>query len=154
MTYLSNFKRLVTETRWPEEKRGSLFYKGLNDDLKDALSQIVNPPEAWEELIDLVVQIDHRLGERKGEKARSNRVFLVRPEKKSSDPKPHEDTEPMQIGGIRPPLSKEEKEKRRKLNLCLYCGKAGHFAKECPAKSKFKKSIAFVQEGEDLIQEN
>ena len=40
------------------------LYRGLNDDLKDALSQIVDPPEDWEELIDLVVKIDHRLGER------------------------------------------------------------------------------------------
>ena len=76
LTYLSSFKRLVTETRWPENKRGSLFYRGLNDELKDALAQIVDPPEDWEELIDLVVKIDHRLGERKGERQRSSKVII------------------------------------------------------------------------------
>ena len=154
LTYLSSFKRLVTETKWPEDKRGSLFYRGLNEELKDALAQIVDPPEAWEELIDLVVKIDHRLKERKGEKFRTNKVILIKNEKKNPDVKSFDDSEPMQIGGIRPPLSKEEKEKRRKFNLCLYCGKSGHFAKECPVKPKFKKTVAATLENEHPLQEN
>ena len=154
VTYLSSFKRLVTETKWPEDKRSSLFYRGLNDELKDALTQIVDPPEDWEELIDLVVEIDHRLGERKGEKFRAFKPLLLKTEKRNTELKINDEPEPMQIGGIRPPLTKEEKDKRRRLNLCLYCGKSGHFAKECPVKPKARKTLASVLEGDNPNQGN
>ena len=154
VSYLSSFKRLVTETKWPEDKRSSLFYRGLNDELKDALTQIVDPPEDWEELIDLVVKIDHRLGERKGEKFRTIKPLFLKTEKKNPELKTSDESEPMQIGGIRPPLTKEEKDKRRRLNLCLYCGRSGHFAKECPVKPKVRKTLASVLEGEIPNQEN
>ncbi|KAI8146048.1 hypothetical protein BJV82DRAFT_490996, partial [Fennellomyces sp. T-0311] len=36
------------------------------------------------------------------------------------------------------PLTKEEKDRRRKLGLCLYCGEAGHEAQSCPKKLKGK----------------
>ncbi|KAI9135800.1 hypothetical protein BKA69DRAFT_1108374 [Paraphysoderma sedebokerense] len=40
-------------------------------------------------------------------------------------------------------LSTAEKERRRKGNLCLYCGEPGHKADKCPKKSK---KIAVVSE--------
>ena len=40
ISYITSFNRLVTETQWPEEKRTSLFYRGLRDDLKDSLSHL------------------------------------------------------------------------------------------------------------------
>ena len=100
------------------------------------------------------MKIDHRLGERKGEKFRSNKIIVFKTEKKSSEGRTKDDSEPMQIGGIRPPLSQEEKDKRRRLNLCLYCGRSGHFAKECPVKPKVKRTVSSVLEGEHSGQEN
>lgn len=44
------------------------------------------------------------------------------------------DPEPMQLG--RTSLSLEEKERRRKSNLCLYCGAAGHYVSSYPAKAR------------------
>lgn len=134
LSYITQFNRLVAETHWPEDKRTSLFYRGLGEELKDLLSQIVDPPEDCASFIDLVVKLDHRLHERKGERPRSvgPKMVFHRTEKPITRDAP----EPMQIGGIRGPLSSEEKEKRRKLNLCLYCGKGGHFARECPVRPK------------------
>ncbi|KAJ8259918.1 hypothetical protein GJAV_G00174960 [Gymnothorax javanicus] len=40
------------------------------------------------------------------------------------------ESEPMQLG--RTPLTPEEQERQRRLNLCLYCGKQGHFVSACP----------------------
>ena len=153
VTYITSFNRLVAETHWPEEKRTSLFYRGLRDDLKDALSHIVDLPEDCAEFINLVVRLDHRLGERKGERPRGDtRLIVLKSEKKDPENK-NSDTEPMQIGGIRGPLSSEEKDRRRKANLCLYCGRPGHFARDCSAKPKTKKAIASVR-GTDDKQEN
>lgn len=154
LTYLTSFNRLLTETRWPEEKRVSLFYKGLRDELKDALAHIVDLPEDYSDFVDLVVKLEHRLGERKGDKSKlESRLTFIRHEKKDTDNKLPE-PEPMQIGTLRGPLTSEEKERRRKLQLCLYCGKAGHFARECPVKPKTSRkgtvsSISSTESGND-----
>ncbi|KAJ1113638.1 hypothetical protein NDU88_001880 [Pleurodeles waltl] len=66
VSYLANFNRLVAETSWPEEKQAVLFYKGLKEELKDILAQIDPQPTDCEELINLVLRLDHRLAERKG----------------------------------------------------------------------------------------
>ena len=92
-------------------------------------------------MIDLVVKIDHRLGERKGEKSKTPKLIFLKSDKRTTEGKICEDSDPMQIGGIRGPVAKEEKDKRRKLNLCLYCGKPGHFAKDCPVKPKVERLL-------------
>ena len=43
---------------------------------------------------------------------------------------------PMNIGRVPGPLTSEEKQRRRAQGLCLYCGKAGHLAKNCQAPGK------------------
>ena len=42
----------------------------------------------------------------------------------------------MDIGRVRGPLTREEKQRRRTQGLCLYCGKAGHLVKDCQAPGK------------------
>ncbi|KAJ1199159.1 hypothetical protein NDU88_002997 [Pleurodeles waltl] len=65
------------------------------------------------EFIDLVVRLDHRLSERKGDKFWGDTCLVVlKTEKKESSIPTHE---PMQIGSVRGPLSKEEKERRKKI---------------------------------------
>ncbi|KAI9778305.1 MAG: hypothetical protein M1816_004144 [Peltula sp. TS41687] len=43
---------------------------------------------------------------------------------------------PMDIGRVRGPLLNDEKARRRREGLCLYCGKAGHMARDCRAPGK------------------
>ncbi|KAI9780912.1 MAG: Retrotransposon-derived protein peg10 [Peltula sp. TS41687] len=43
---------------------------------------------------------------------------------------------PIDIARLRGPLSNDEKARRRREGLCLYCGKAGHMASDCRAPGK------------------
>lgn len=140
VAYLAQFNKLVVGTGWPEHKRAAVFYRGLREELKDALSQIPNRPTEISALVDLVLEIDFRQNERKGEKRREFRPSVPRFDRiKAENPRSLEGTsgvEPMQIGAMRGPLSKEEKEKRRQNKLCMYCGGSGHYVRTCQKRPK------------------
>jgi len=60
------------------------------------------------------------------------------------------------------PISKEERERRKRENLCLYCGSASHTLDTCPKKGKNNKTThsfmaiqikTFRERQTDLIQE-
>ncbi|KAJ1206035.1 hypothetical protein NDU88_001450 [Pleurodeles waltl] len=110
IAYLSYFNRLVVETAWPEEKRSAVFHQGLKDKLKDVLAQVELQPEACTDLINLTLRLDHRLSERKGVRKKwekpNCRMERSRHLQLSSDPI----IEPMDIGTVRPSLTKEEKD--------------------------------------------
>ncbi|KAJ1173136.1 hypothetical protein NDU88_004977 [Pleurodeles waltl] len=139
VSYLANFNWLVAEKSWPEEKQAALFYKGLKEELKDILVQIDPQPTDCQELINLVLRLDHCLTERKGTRKKTEKYsWHVHDNRDSRTPKERV-AEPMEIGTIRRPLTKEEKDLCRKNGQCLYCGLKGHFAKDCPIKPKSKR---------------
>ncbi|KAJ1194908.1 hypothetical protein NDU88_004193 [Pleurodeles waltl] len=104
VAYLAHLNKLIVETAWPESKRAAIFYRGLRDELKDALAQVPNRPTEISELIDLVLQIDHRLTERRAEKRREYRPFPLRIDRVRNDHTRAGEgitiEEPMQIGSI------------------------------------------------------
>lgn len=138
LPYITDFNRLVVETEWPQEKRISLFYQGLRSDLKDVLASVVPLPVTCEGLIDLTVQLDHRLQERKEDKQRGEfKIPYIRPrvlaEGNSSNMTGNDSR---QAGGLRGPISAEERQRRRQQKLCMYCGKAGHFIQNCSMRNQ------------------
>ncbi|KAJ1151000.1 hypothetical protein NDU88_003787 [Pleurodeles waltl] len=139
VSYLANFNWLVAETSWPKEKQAALFYKGLIEELKDILAQIDPQPTDCQDLINLVLRLDHRLAERKGTRKKTEKYSWRVHENRESRTQKERTPEPMEIGTIRRPLTKDEKDLRRKNGQCLYCGRKGHFDKECPIKPKNKQ---------------
>ena len=140
VTYLTKFNRLVAETAWPVDKRLALYHQGLNDHLKDVLAQIDPQPSTCTEMINLTLRLDHRRAEREGQRSRADRYMTH-----DGTGQTHEGgVEVMDIGAIHSPLSKSEKDMRRRMGLCLYCGKKGHFVREClvkpTGKDRWKKS--------------
>lgn len=131
------------ETQWPEEKKTSIFYRGLRDELKDSLAEIVDLLSDCSKFNDLVMRLNKKVTERRGERpCGEHKLLLVQSECKETNLKSHDISEFMQIGGLRGPFTAEEKQRRRKLNLCLYCGKEGRFTKENTAKLKgFRKLV-------------
>ena len=151
VSYLTSFNRLIAETSWPEEKRLALYYKGLSDDLKDVLAQIDPQPTTCTDLINLTLRLDHRMSERTGEKKHGDRPALRSERGKSQIAGANPASEPMDIGVVRSPLTKEEKDLRRRNGQCLYCGKKGHFVRECPLRpqnrgplGRFRKVTSFA----------
>lgn len=131
LAYLARFNQLAAETSWPESKKAAVFYKGLSDELKDALSVVPSIPSVFPELLDLVLQVDARMQQRRGER----RHLDPRPGKSELGSSPTSgEVEPMQIGAVKGPLSKAERERRMQNNLCLYCGQTGHFIRVCPKR--------------------
>ncbi|KAJ1116406.1 hypothetical protein NDU88_004618 [Pleurodeles waltl] len=103
----ANFNRLVAETSWPEEKQAALFYRGLKEELKDILARVDPQPANCQDLINLVLRLDHRLNERKGTRKKTEKHSWHAHDNKDSRTPRERTPEPMEIGTIRRPLTKD-----------------------------------------------
>ena len=147
VSYLTAFNRLIAETAWPDAKRSALYYKGLSEELKVVLANIDPQPATCADLINLTLRLDHRMAERRGDKRGGDRGCTRFDKGKTHEDSPTLGGEPMDIGLVRSSLSKEEREVRRRYGQCLYCGRKGHYVRECPMKpqnrgpfGKFRKA--------------
>ena len=142
VTYLTAFNRLVAETAWPEAKRLAIYYQGLREELKDVIARIDPLPTTCVDFINLTLRLDHRMAERSGQKNKVEKAII-----QVERGKTHEGgSEAMEIGMVRSSLSREEKELRRRTGLCLYCGKKGHYVKNCRLTPKGRDRFGrFVQ---------
>ncbi len=82
-----------------------------------------------EEFINITIRLDNLLCSR-----RSPRSPLA------SAPATFSEPEPMHIGVTR--LSLEERERRIKHHLCLYCGQSGHLRASCPTRPATKSTFS------------
>jgi hypothetical protein len=139
--YGSNFRQLVVDTEWNESARVHYFRLGLSEEVKDELARL-DILDTFEELLRIATRIDSRIQERRLEKRLANpRSFATMSYSQTSErSEPH--VMPMQVDGTIPaspaqnqprgPLSNTERQRRRNLNLCMYCGGANHTVANCP----------------------
>ena len=134
VTYLTRFNQLIAETSWPEEKRLALYYQGLNEGLKDVLARIDPQPTRVGDLINLTLRLDHRLTERSGGRPRLDRSEGI------GERVPLHDggAEAMEVGTVRTAIPRTERENRRKNGLCMFCGKKGHYVRECMLRPRLR----------------
>ena len=139
--YASKFMRISSSVEWNDSALRYQFYSGLKDIIKDELCKL-DRPESLAKLMEIAIRIDNRIHERRLEKGPSRP-----PMKTTTTQVPAPSTfqlvdrgpQPMDIDAARrkfKPLSEEEKQRRRMLNLCLYCGQPGHQAMSCPNKGR------------------
>lgn len=147
-TYAMKFLALSADTGFNDNALMDLFRSNLNDNVKDVLATSPSVPEDFASLVNFVIGVDNRLYERRLETKNDSRARpryqgqssfgQVKTSQNNSGPGP------MELDSIhvnnnqavpRGPLSNEEKARRRREGLCLYCGKPGHVATSCPAKN-------------------
>jgi regulator of replication initiation timing len=142
-TYYAEFCRLMTILKWDTRARRAALREGLSSELKDGLVFL----DEKEDLAEFVTQLqgmDNRIRARaqetKGTKARSSTTSHQTTVSKPSYPIPTKPNEPyFRPGGTVPMaldasrrISPEERERRMRQGLCLYCAGSGHFTRECP----------------------
>ncbi|KAJ3500264.1 hypothetical protein NMY22_g19315 [Coprinellus aureogranulatus] len=152
--YTARFLEYVSELNWTDEWKIQQYYEGLKESVQDTLINRKGRyfTQNFEEFYKLCVIIDNELHElalnrRAHASAPSKRPFAgnsssslpaaVPRAATSSSP----DVVPMEVDAVRRgSITAEEKQRRRDLDLCLYCGQGNHRAKVCPNKSAQAKA--------------
>jgi hypothetical protein len=168
-TYAARYQELLIHVDWSDATQIDKFYEHLKSAIKDVitLTKKEDRPTEFKAYVDFVIEIDNRVHdrelERKQEGKQNNSNFSA---KSSYSYQPRSSTqsfynqqttaptstsstalppgEPMVIDATkiskpRGPLTAEERERRHKQNLCLYCGGANHSAATCPNMSEASK---------------
>jgi hypothetical protein len=159
-SYWSQFSAIASRLSWNEEALFSQFRQGLSDRIKDLESQLPQPLTTLHNLKEWAVNVDNRMYQRQLEKKTQTTTkpptnFNRSPNPPApSPPKPpsssnqrttdanneraHSKPVPINIDAskIRAPLTEAQKEERRKLGLCMYCGDKDHRVFNCPKRAK------------------
>ena len=145
--YAIEFRTLAAESSWNPPALFDAFLEGLSESLKDQLAPL-DLPSDLDSLIELAIKIDKRLQDRESERSRF-RLQRLPPLHKERSPAvaatpvshpfvssatPMAPEEPMQVG--RTSLTAEERQRRMRGGLCLYCGEQGHRVASCPLKAR------------------
>ena len=162
--YNVEFNEYSGQTRYNDHALYTRYYKGLAPRLKDALV-LSGKPETLAELRTLTQALDIRYWERKDEdrpkllppaqssssnssSSQSSKAHTSQHKKanKSSTPAPSSSrSKKPDISDVLGPDGKllpEEKERRKKNNLCLICAAPDHFSDKCPSRKGPAKACA------------
>ncbi len=120
--YALTFHTLAAQTGWDNDPLKLLFRKGLTTELQSELA-CRDEGRTLEQFIELTIRIDNLMRSRRPLRRSATLPSAVTGR---TTPEP----EPMQVGVTH--LTSEERERRRRENLCLYCGLPGHMRISCP----------------------
>jgi len=145
--YISEFATLQGRIRWNQDALVSQFKFGLSESVRVLLQNQWHSLTTMKEVSEAATTAyqNLRVG---GSRRPFNQNVWPRPGQQHRPSQPHRPSPPaaapgpndMELGAMRGPLTAQEKERRRKDRLCLYCGQANHFANSCPNK---KPSVGF-----------
>ncbi len=128
--YSLTFRTLAAQTGWGNGPLKLLYRKGLSIELQTELA-CRDEGKTLEQFIDLAIRLDNLM-----RSPRPSRHSPIQTSAFTITPEP----EPMQVGVTR--LSSEERERRMRNHLCLYCGLSGHLRVNCPTRPSTKDTTA------------
>lgn len=138
-TYSAEFQQIIAPLDLDDDSKQSMFYKGLHSDIKKSL--IFFPPaKTFDELLEQCISIDQRQYALRQEEKHSEKSS-----KSHSKPSSYNNSnsnKPGNHGSVpsstskpkqpHPPVSEDEKNRRRENNLCFRCGSPEHRINGCP----------------------
>lgn len=148
-SYAARFLELLPHVSFSDQTKLDQFKEGLKPAVRDLVRGVRPKPATFEDYLHLAIDFDNDLHE--DELAARDRSHGSRPSASSSRPAPRQAASApaassevvlMEVDAVkfRGPLTETEKDRRRQLNLCMYCAGAGHTADTCPNKSVKAKS--------------
>ena len=146
--YASEFQQIISHLDWDDDAYVAIFEDGLQEEVKDELVRVDRPTDL-SKMIELAVKIDNRLYERRRERNDTRKwrqtgqkyypKYKTNPSQgQSIVPRTNDDPygpRPMDLDATKhKKITEEEKRRRLRDHLCLYCGNKGHIAWTCPNK--------------------
>ncbi len=125
--YINEFNRYSDESNWNEEAKMDAFTAGLQNQVANRILEMYPGPQTLIGLQTVAARIDARISNQRNFFSNNKPTF-------SNYSKSHRNKGKQRTH--RGPISNEEKERRRKENLCMYCGSASHTLDNCPLKKK------------------
>ncbi|KAL0150648.1 hypothetical protein M9458_054065, partial [Cirrhinus mrigala] len=119
--YTLTFCTLAAQTGWDPKPLKFIYRCGLNEELQAELA-CRDEGKSLEQFMELAIRLDNLIRSRRGR--RFTRLPLSLPV--------HQEQEPMQIGLTH--LTQDERDRRLRNHLCLYCGQPGHLRANCPTR--------------------
>ena len=143
--FASEFRALAVESGWNEQALLTAFQTGLNRTIGREMA-LRKEQLSLDEAITTAIKISDQLAQWQAEPSPSGPTAppvggngAIRPAESRYPLPPAESTgslgeEPMQLGRAR--LTPDERLRRRKMGVCLYCGQPGHYLATCPTRPK------------------
>lgn len=159
--YLVNFNRLAVQTGWGSQSLRHVFYRGLPDRIKDTMSERGKPgtllemkqmaqtidARYWERKTEKARETPRTSGTSQATSSSSGKPSGNKSSEKSFTPKANPTSSTTSSASSSTPskprpayadklgkdgkLTSEERTRRIKNSLCLFCGGAGHKASDC-----------------------
>ncbi|KAI2654269.1 Transposon Tf2-6 polyprotein [Labeo rohita] len=133
--YALTFRTLAAQSGWNDGPLKLHYRKGLNPELQVELA-CRDKDLFLNQYINLSIRVDNVMRARRSSRPVSAMQLPVAPHEAPA--------EPMQLGTTK--LTLEERERRLRGNLCLYCGQPGHIRATCPTRPpRQPTSVSFDQ---------
>jgi hypothetical protein len=141
--YSTEFFRLAAFLQWNDQALQAQFLVGLKPEVKAGLALSDRTFTTVQELSSFVIRLDNRLFDFRKEARRTAIPTLqttfptVAPRAPNFTPS---GPSPMALDANRPrfrTLPQEERQRRFRLGLCMYCGEAGHTVFDCPNRRPY-----------------
>jgi len=139
-TYYAEFATYATVLNYDDATKIQFFTEGANHDLKTTIAYQPSPPETFDQFVQLCIKLDNSM----------KLLNIQKPQPRAPAPAPAQAKPipttatgtapgPMDLSNAqrrRGPISEEVRRFRHENNLCSYCGGAGHWRADCPARAR------------------
>jgi len=134
--YILEFNKYADDSSWNEEAKMDAFLDGLQDQIATRILEMFPGPRSLFAMQTIAARIDGRLASRRNFPSFNIRSNQNNKNNNSNQNHRNKDSKKPKPTKSHGPLSKDEKERRKRENLCLYCGSPDHQLNQCPKRNK------------------